>query len=53
MPYEIVQISPRRYSVVNPKTGHVHAYSTTLQKADAQVRLLRSKEQPIKKKSGK
>ena len=42
MPHEIQQISPRRYKVVNTKTGEVHSKSTTLANAKAQLRLLSS-----------
>lgn len=40
MPYCIRQVSPNRYSVINKETGKVHAYKTTLQKAQAQLRIL-------------
>jgi hypothetical protein len=40
MPYKVVQKSARRYSVINPKTGKVHAKNTTLKRAKKQVRLL-------------
>jgi hypothetical protein len=50
MPYQIKQISPRRYSVINSKTGEVHAKSTTKAKAEAQVRLLEAAEKNGKKK---
>lgn len=42
MPYAIEQISPLRYKVVNTETGTVHAKSTTLANAKAQIRLLDS-----------
>ena len=44
MPYQLVQISPRRFSVINKETGEVHAKSTTKAKAEAQLRLLRGVE---------
>ncbi len=44
MPYELIQISPRRFSVINKETGEVHAKSTTKAKAEAQLRLLRGVE---------
>jgi hypothetical protein len=40
MPYEIKQVSSRRYSVINKKTGAIHAKRTTKRKAKSQVRLL-------------
>ena len=42
MPYQMVQLSPRRYSVVGKETGKVHAKRTTKKKAEAQIRLLKS-----------
>lgn len=42
MPYQIIQISPLRYKVINSDTGRVHSKSTTLNKAKAQVRVLES-----------
>lgn len=43
MPYRIERHGSR-YRVVNMLTGRVLAYSTTLRKARAQVRLLNEKE---------
>jgi hypothetical protein len=40
MPYSLKKISARRYSVVNKKTGAIHAKRTTLKKAQSQIRLL-------------
>ena len=40
MPYQIIQISPRRYAVVNSITGKVHAKNTTLTKAKKQIHLM-------------
>ena len=40
MPYKIVKKSARRYSVINPKNGKIHAKNTTLKRAKSQVRLL-------------
>ena len=40
MPYKIIKKSARRYSVINPKNGKVHAKNTTLKRAKSQVRLL-------------
>ena len=42
MPYQILQVSPRRYSVVNSHTGEVHAKRSTLGNAKKQIRLLDS-----------
>jgi hypothetical protein len=42
MPYEIQQLSPRRFKVVNTATGEVHAKKTTLKLAKAQKRVLDS-----------
>jgi hypothetical protein len=50
MPYQIKQISPRRYSVINSKTGEIHSKSTTKEKAEAQIRLLEQLEKKSKKK---
>ena len=44
MPYEIKQISPRKYETINIKTGVIHAKHTSLKKAKAQIRLLHSLE---------
>ena len=46
MPYTIRKIrnsNPPLYSVKNIKTGIVHSYGTTYDKAHAQVRLLHSR----------
>jgi hypothetical protein len=48
MPYEIQQLSPRRFKVVNTATGEVHAKKTTLKLAKAQKRVLDS----LKEKRG-
>lgn len=44
MPYSIRKLPSGKYRVTNKTTGKVHAYHTTLAKAQAQVRLLHSKE---------
>jgi hypothetical protein len=44
MPYQMIKISPRRYSIVNADTGEVHASRSTLKNAKAQLRLLHSLE---------
>ena len=44
MPFELVQLSPRLYQVVNAITGEVHAKRSTLRNAKAQLRLLDSLE---------
>ena len=49
MPYEIRQLSPRKFEVINPVSGEIHAKHTSLKKAKAQVRLLLS----VMKKEGK
>lgn len=40
MPYKITQLSDGMYQVTNSKTGKIHSSHTTLQNAEAQVRLL-------------
>ena len=40
--YEILQISPRRYQVINSDTNEVHAKNSTLKNAKAQLRILKS-----------
>ena len=40
MPYEIEQVGPNQYSVINRDTGRIHSYHTTLENAKAQTRLL-------------
>ena len=41
MPYAIVKIRGKKlYKVINPITGRVHSYHTTLKNAKSQVRLL-------------
>ena len=44
MPYEIKQISPRKYQVINMLTGKVHSKGTTLKKAKQQVNILHTGE---------
>lgn len=44
MPYEIRQISPRRYEVRNMLTGKIHAKHTSLKKAKQQVNILHTGE---------
>lgn len=39
MPFEIKKVSGG-YSVINTKTGKIHSYNTTLDKAKKQIRLL-------------
>lgn len=54
MPYAIrtlvnrVAGRPDAYQVYNTITGRIHAYHTTKAKAEAQIRLLHSKEHEIK-----
>ena len=45
MPYTIEKYKGA-YRVINSQTGKVHAYHTTLPKAEAQVRLMHSIEKP-------
>jgi hypothetical protein len=40
MPYLMEKHPDGSYSVVNKKTGYIHAKHTTLSKAKAQIRLL-------------
>ena len=42
MPFELEQVSPRRWSVKNSETGTIHSKHTTKAKADTQIRLLNS-----------
>jgi len=49
MPYEIRQLSPRKFEVINPVSGEIHAKHTSLKNAKAQVRLLLS----VMKKGGR
>jgi hypothetical protein len=46
MPYVVKKIpgAKTRFKVVNTKTGYVHSKSTTLKKAQTQVRLLKQLE---------
>jgi hypothetical protein len=44
MPFELVQLSPRLYKVVNKLTGEVHAKRSTLRNAKTQLRLLKTLE---------
>lgn len=47
MPYAVLP-SGKDFRVVNTATGKVHAKHTTLEKAEAQVRLLRGVEHGMK-----
>ena len=49
MPYQINQISPRKFEVVNIETGTIHSKGTTKKKAEAQLRLLDNLEKKIMK----
>jgi hypothetical protein len=49
MPYQINQISPRKFEVVNTETGTIHSKGTTKKKAEAQLRLLDNLEKKIMK----
>ena len=40
MPYSIEALGNGEYRVINSKTGKIHSSHTTLEKANAQVRLL-------------
>lgn len=45
MPYRAIKIrGMNKYKVINSKTGKIHAKGTTKKKAQAQLRILRSKE---------
>lgn len=44
MPYAVIRNRDGSYRVVNAATGRVHARRTTKRRAQAQVRLLRTKE---------
>ena len=40
MPYKLLRVGPDSYSVINKKTGRVHSTHSTLENAQAQMRLL-------------
>ena len=40
MPYKILKNADSSYKLINSETGKVHAAHTTLQKAEAQMRVL-------------
>jgi hypothetical protein len=40
MPYKILKNADNSYKLINSDTGRVHAKHTTLEKAQAQMRLL-------------
>ena len=42
MPYEIKQISPRRYELLNSKTGKLHSKHASKKNVEAQLRILNS-----------
>lgn len=44
MPFELVEVSPRQYAVVNKVSGAVHAKHSLIKNAKAQLRLLSSLE---------
>ncbi len=45
MPYSIIKLPGKNaYKVINRNTGLIHAHHTTLKRAQAQVRLLHTKE---------
>jgi hypothetical protein len=51
MPYSIMKNPTGSFSVINTKTGYIHAKNTTEKKAKAQIRLLymmESKEKHLK-----
>jgi hypothetical protein len=40
MPYKLMKLKNNKYRVINKITGKVHAKSTTLKKAEKQIRLM-------------
>ena len=40
MPYSVIKVSPKCWSVINSETEKVHAKCTTKKNAEAQMRLL-------------
>ena len=53
MPYEIKHISSNKFQVINRITHKIHSKGTTLEKAEAQVRLMQYMHAKKKYKTGK
>lgn len=54
MPYDLIRVAPKHYSVINSDTGVVHAKHSLLKDAKAQIRLLNAVKQGFipKRKGG-
>ena len=53
MPYEIKHISSNKFQVINRISGKLHSKGTTLEKAQAQVRLMEYMDEKKKYETGK
>jgi hypothetical protein len=53
MPYEIKHISSNKFLVINRINGKIHSRGTTLEKAEAQVRLMQYIDAKKKYETGK
>ena len=53
MPYEIKHISSNKFQVINRITHKIHSKGTTLEKAQAQVRLMEYMDEKKKYETGK
>ena len=53
MPYEIKHISSNKFQVINRINGKIRSRGTTLEKAQAQVRLMQYMDAKKKYKTGK
>ena len=53
MPYEIKHISSNKFQVINRINGKIHSRGTTLEKAEAQIRLMEYMDAKKKYKTGK
>lgn len=49
MPYKVTKNKNGSYKVINKETKKVHAYSTTLEKAKSQIRLMEMEDSKDKK----
>ena len=53
MPYEIKHISSNKFQVINRINGNIHSRGTTLEKAEAQIRLMEYMDAKKKYETGK
>jgi len=53
MPYEIKHVSRNKFQVINRISGKLHSKGTTLEKAEAQIRLMEYIDSKKKYKTGK